>query len=253
VAPELGAKILSLKNLETGREWMWRPAGSFRLFRNRLGDSFEHSTLVGADERLPTITPCKWEGRELPDHGEVWSIPWTVDRHVWDKGHIKTTVATPVSPFLFERTVRLDENEVRLEYALKNISRRPEPFLWAFHPLLELVEGDWFALPEDTRSVPGPQLGLDGFRPLWSCLRQVVRRITERGHRQLAYWRKSRSQNGCAAKPCARYLDHPRRVAWLRARSPRTDQRRFRLSSRGGHQGDLSSYPASRRGKSVDD
>lgn len=152
VAPELGAKILSLKNLETGREWMWRPPGSFRLFRNRLGDSFEHSTLVGADECLPTITPCKWVGRELPDHGEVWSIPWTVDRHVWDQGHIKTTVATPVSPFLFERTVRLDENEVRLDYGLKNISRRPELFLWAFHPLLEIVEGDWIALPEDIRS-----------------------------------------------------------------------------------------------------
>ena len=153
VAAGLGAKIISLKNLETGREWMWRPPGPFRLFRNKLGDPFERSTLVGADECLPTIAPCKWEGRDLPDHGEVWSVPWAVDRYAWDQGRIKTTVTTPVSPFVFERTVRLEENEVRLDYRLRNVSQKPEPFLWAFHPLLEMVEGDRIALPEDVRSV----------------------------------------------------------------------------------------------------
>ena len=74
VAPELGAKILSLKNLETGREWMWRPPGLSRLFRNEPGDPFERSTLVGADECLPTVAPCRWKGLDLPDHGEVWSV-----------------------------------------------------------------------------------------------------------------------------------------------------------------------------------
>jgi hypothetical protein len=64
VAVDLGAKIISLKNLETGREWMWRPPGSFELFRNELGDTFERSTLVGADECLPTIAPCNpWRQR----------------------------------------------------------------------------------------------------------------------------------------------------------------------------------------------
>jgi galactose mutarotase-like enzyme len=153
VVPDLGAKIIGLKNLETGREWMWRPPGPFRLFRNKLGDPFERSTLVGADECLPTIAPCKWEGRDLPDHGEVWSILWEIDRYAWDQGYIKTTVATPVSPFMFERTVRLEEHEVRLDYRLRNVSQKPEPFLWAFHPLLNIVEGDRIALPENVRSV----------------------------------------------------------------------------------------------------
>jgi galactose mutarotase-like enzyme len=153
VVPELGAKIIGLKNRKTGREWMWRPPGPLRLFPNKLGDPFERSTLVGADECLPTIAPCKWEGRDLPDHGEVWSIPWEIDRYAWDQGHIKTTVATPVSPFMFERTVRLEEHEVRLDYRLRNVSQKPEPFLWAFHPLLNIVEGDRIALPEEVRSV----------------------------------------------------------------------------------------------------
>jgi hypothetical protein len=153
VAPELGAKVISLKNLETGREWMWRPPGPFGLFRNEVGDPFERSTLVGADECLPTVAPCKWGGRDLPDHGEVWSIPWEIDRDAWDRGRITTTVATPVSPFVFERTVCLEEYEIRLDYRLRNVSQKPEPFLWAFHPLLEIVEGDLIALPGDVRSV----------------------------------------------------------------------------------------------------
>ncbi|MCA1709188.1 MAG: hypothetical protein LC808_40270 [Actinobacteria bacterium] len=153
VAVDLGANIISLKNLETGREWMWRPPGSFELFRNELGDPFERSTLVGADECLPTIAPCIWKGRNLPDHGEAWSVPWTVDRHAWGQGRIKTTVATPVSPFVFERTLRLEENEVRLDYGLRNVSSEREPFLWAFHPLFEIVEGDRIELPADVCSV----------------------------------------------------------------------------------------------------
>jgi len=44
VVPELGAKIISLKNLRTGREWMWHPSGGLKLFRNRLGDDFSRLT-----------------------------------------------------------------------------------------------------------------------------------------------------------------------------------------------------------------
>ena len=153
VVPELGAKISSLRDLETGREWMWRPPGPFRLFRNEPEDPFERSTLVGADECLPTIAPCEWRGRDLPDHGEVWSIPWTVDGAAWDQGRIKTTVAAPVSPFVFERTVRLRENEIQLDYRIRSTSREREAFLWALHPLLEIVEGDRIELPGDVSFV----------------------------------------------------------------------------------------------------
>ena len=40
VVPELGAKIISLKDLRTGREWMWHPPGGLKLFRNLPGDDF---------------------------------------------------------------------------------------------------------------------------------------------------------------------------------------------------------------------
>src|SRR5882672_4545281 len=112
VVPELGAKIISLKDLHTGREWMWHPRGGMKLFRNRPGDDFSQSPLVGADECLPTIMPCSWQGRDLPDHGEVWNAPWKVDSAAWENGILKTSVRLKISPFEFERTIELVENEI---------------------------------------------------------------------------------------------------------------------------------------------
>src|SRR5258706_2720611 len=84
VVPELGAKIISLKNLRSGREWLWHPPGGVKLFKNLPRDDFSTSPLVGVDECFPTIDPCSWQGRELPDHGEIWSVPWQVDGGAWE-------------------------------------------------------------------------------------------------------------------------------------------------------------------------
>jgi galactose mutarotase-like enzyme len=151
--PELGAKIISLRNLKTGREWLWQPPGGLRLFRNRWGDDFSQSPLVGMDECLPTIAPCLWRGRKLPDHGEVWRAPWRVDDDAWRNGALNTSITLAISPFDFERTIELRDNEVWLSYRLSNRGAVEERFLWAMHPLLALHPGDRLVLPASTRAL----------------------------------------------------------------------------------------------------
>ncbi|MGA2869556.1 MAG: hypothetical protein ABSF34_10400 [Verrucomicrobiota bacterium] len=153
MVPELGAKIISVKNLRTGREWMWHPPGGPKLFANRPGDDFSRSPLVGADECLPTVAPCVWQGRAVPDHGEVWSEPWKVDSAAWAGGMLKTSVRLKISPFEFERTVGLHEDEIHLGYRLNNLGAQAEAFLWAFHPLLSSQAGDQLELPASTRAL----------------------------------------------------------------------------------------------------
>ncbi|MFO1499645.1 MAG: hypothetical protein U1G07_14840 [Verrucomicrobiota bacterium] len=158
LVPELGAKVISLRNLRTGREWMWHPAGARRLFSNAVGDDFALSPLLGMDECLPTIAPCSFRGRNLPDHGEVWSVPWELDEADWTHGCLTTRVCLPVSPFAFERRIRLRNNEVQFDYRLSNTGKRAEPFLWAMHPLLRLEASDHLILPADIRKgLPGPE------------------------------------------------------------------------------------------------
>jgi galactose mutarotase-like enzyme len=152
VVPELGAKIASLRDLRTGREWLWHPLSQAKLFRNQPADDFSKSPLVGIDECLPTIAPCVWRGRKLPDHGEAWSVSWRVDEEAWQDGVLKTCISLNISPFDFERTIELEEDKILLSYRLHNRSSAPEYFLWALHPLLRVQPGDRLILPASTRA-----------------------------------------------------------------------------------------------------
>ena len=153
VVPELGAKIISLKNLRTGREWMWHPAGGLKLFRNGLADDFSTSPLAGLDECLPTIGACAWQERKLADHGEVWSKAWCVDPAAWESDVLKTSIRLDISPFDFQRTISLRKDMVQFSYRLNNHSAAEEDFLWAMHPLLRLRAGDRLLLPPSTREL----------------------------------------------------------------------------------------------------
>jgi hypothetical protein len=161
VVPELGARIISVKNLRTDREWMWHPSDRLKLFCNHAGDDFSKSPLAGLDECLPTIAPCAWQGRKLPDHGEVWSASWTVDEQAWDLGVLRTSVELKISPFDFERTIELLGDEIRLAYRLSSRSNREEQFIWAMHPLLRLCPGDKLVLPASTRALLNDAAWLD--------------------------------------------------------------------------------------------
>jgi galactose mutarotase-like enzyme len=153
VVPELGGRIVSLKDLRTRREWLWHPVDGLKLFHNQSGDRFENSPLAGIDECFPTIAPCSWRGRNLPDHGEIWSTPGEFDFSAWEEDLIKTTVRLKVSPFEFSRTVELRSNEIRLNYFLQNLATSEELYLWALHPLLRLQNGDELELPASTRAL----------------------------------------------------------------------------------------------------
>jgi len=141
VVPELGAKVISLRDLVTGCEWMWHPPAGMKLFGNRPGDDFSASTMTGWDECIPTISPCRWKGRDLPDHGEAWSVPWEIDLGAFGHGALKTSLFLPVSPLYFERSIHLCGNEIHLEYLLENHGCGSEEFLWAMHPLLPADDG----------------------------------------------------------------------------------------------------------------
>jgi galactose mutarotase-like enzyme len=167
VVPDLGAKIISLRNLATGREWMWSPSAEPKLFRNQPNDAFEASTLIGADECLPTIAPCRFHGRDLADHGEAWSAPWTVEETALP-ARIETSIRLTTPSIELRRSISIQENEISFDYRLTSLSSEPERFLWAFHPLMPIEDGACIELPGSITSVKlGAVKGIAG--PAGSC------------------------------------------------------------------------------------
>ena len=77
--PELGGKIYSIR--WQGRELLAsNPRKPFR--RAQYAAPYAEYDASGFDECFPTIGPCQypiypWAGTEMPDHGELWSLPWT--------------------------------------------------------------------------------------------------------------------------------------------------------------------------------
>ena len=107
---------------------------------------------------FPTIDRCyyesyPWQGTLIPDHGEVWSLPWatTVEG---DRLHF--AVHGVRFPYRLEKWAQFtDPGILRLDYRLANLSSFDFECMWAAHPLFNLEEGAELVLPDGVKSVVG--------------------------------------------------------------------------------------------------
>lgn len=153
VVPELGAKITSILNRKTKREFLSRTNIEYR--RREYGDAFENYERDGADECFPTVGGCPypnhpWQGADVPDHGELWCLPWEYEI---TKDKLRTWVRGVRLPYLFERTISFEtlarhaKQYIRLTYSVTNDSPHDMPFLYAFHPLFKAETKSRIMLP----------------------------------------------------------------------------------------------------------
>ncbi|BBI35466.1 hypothetical protein [Cohnella abietis] len=153
--PSLGGKAISLINKQTGREWLDRPSG--RPFQRPTNGSFWGDwDRCGWDEMIPTIDPCTvtlHDGSVLyaPDHGEVWSLPWSIYRE--DYQTTVLSVEGPIWPYSLEKRISLNGSTIQFSYRLLNKSKLALPFIWAPHPILKAREGMQIILPDSVDNV----------------------------------------------------------------------------------------------------
>ena len=181
--PALGGKISELWFGD--RQWLWKnPQLPYRA--PVAGASYVLTADSGGyDECFPTVGACTLPslvrgagGRELPDHGELWSQHPALTLTTDDAGHRAHLVWTgECLPYRFERTVvATPAGEVRCEYAATNLGELRVPFLWSAHPLLPLTKATRVELPEGARVRVWAQHGVDlggaGAEHRWPLLRR---------------------------------------------------------------------------------
>ncbi|EAR49735.1 hypothetical protein OG2516_15979 [Oceanicola granulosus HTCC2516] len=136
VDPAFGARVTSLRDLRTGREWLVQgPA---------VGDVSDAASYRGAeargwDECFPTVAPCTHPVRgRLRDHGDLWGRPWSARGEGW--------LGYDGDGYSFDRRLTLSGDRVLADYAVTNTAEVPLDWMWSQHCLLDARPGDRLAL-----------------------------------------------------------------------------------------------------------
>lgn len=161
--PEIGSKIASIVYKPLNYETLWQNPGK-KYKKTNYGDSFPAGEFSGFDEMFPSISRCFYEnppfaGVEIPDHGEVWSIPW---QYSIKNGCIVLEVKGVRLPYKLRKAVSLEDNRIHIEYQAINLSKFDWDFIWAAHPLFNASNGMEFIVPSGmdkiVNAVPGKRL-----------------------------------------------------------------------------------------------
>ncbi len=163
ILPRWGAKLASLVHKASGTELLWQNPGEAYRQTGYAGD-YGDAEFSGADEMFPTITRCHyesapWSGVELPDHGEVWSLPWESEVSA---ASLCLKVHGVRLPYILEKEVSLEGCRLMSRYRATNPTDFPLDFVWTSHPLFNTAPGMEFIVPSGMdrvlNSVPGPVL-----------------------------------------------------------------------------------------------
>ncbi|MDQ1445567.1 MAG: hypothetical protein QOI20_2031, partial [Acidimicrobiaceae bacterium] len=140
VCPERGGKITSLFDVKARREWLV-PAPIQPLRALTYGSLWSAYEMCGWDDAFPTLGDCAHPGPgraadvRLPDHGEVWALPWADETDRADAA-VMTSVRGAALRYRLRRKLSVDGPTLRLDYTLDNEGPDPIPFQWAAHPLI---------------------------------------------------------------------------------------------------------------------
>lgn len=153
--PGTGAKLASLVYKPLNYELLvQRPWADYHVAPYAVNYVTE-GECSGLDDMFPTIDPCfypdyPWSGTPLPDHGEVWCLPWTCEQEGSEAAPVLHFSTFGVRlPYRLEKWVSLAEAaRLHIAYRLTNLAPFDMDFLWAAHPMFIAEEGAELRLPD---------------------------------------------------------------------------------------------------------
>ncbi|WP_424244825.1 galactose mutarotase-like enzyme [Elusimicrobium posterum] len=170
--PSYGCKMASLVSKKTGREFLFQSKLQ-QLTVPHYGASFSAYDSSGFDEVFPSIDLCpypsgNYAGTIIPDHGEVWAMPWTVEQA--DKTSITASVRSPKLPYVLKRALKLEDNQISIKYTVTNTNKtEPFKFIWALHALLACTPSTKILTPENLKQIMTVEHGTQNLGP-WGTL-----------------------------------------------------------------------------------
>ncbi len=150
--PAHGGKLVSLKNLENGFEYLFQnPRNSFG--KAQRGSSFDAGEACGFDDAFPNIGPEKIElfGKffDYPDHGEIWSAEFSKEIEG------ETLTENWISPmgYQYQKCFSLAGNVLTGKWKIRNIGSAVFPCFWTMHFLAAYQETMRIHFPPETTEI----------------------------------------------------------------------------------------------------
>ncbi|TXT50187.1 MAG: hypothetical protein FD137_442 [Spirochaetes bacterium] len=153
VLPRRGAKAASIYVKKPARELLWQyPGDTYPPLVP--GSAFKPEDSTGFDDMFPTVNAepypfAPWAGQPLPDHGEVWFMPW--EETPSEAGSLSFAVQGRNFPYRLQKTFSLSGASLRIQYHVENLGETPFPCLWAAHPLFATRQRMRISLPAANR------------------------------------------------------------------------------------------------------
>lgn len=148
ILPLFGGKIASVRSMRTGEEFLLPPLHQYSHVSANA--PFSESDCGGFDDCLPSVATCPLtpDSPAIPDHGELWRVPWKVESQ---NGTVILNVDASSRPLRLTKRVSLDDSSVIIDYSLENLSSAPVRWLWSAHPLLQVEADDRIILPDEIK------------------------------------------------------------------------------------------------------
>lgn len=139
VLPGLGGKVFSIIDKRADAELLWRNA-RVSLHPAAFGSGYDDQFLGGWDEIYPNDMPEELASEPMPDHGELWAVPWTASvgsagAEVW----LELSITGTITGTDVVKRVSLGAGpELNIEYRITNSGKIDQPFLWKSHVAVAL-------------------------------------------------------------------------------------------------------------------
>jgi hypothetical protein len=150
VLPGWGSKLASIIYKPLDRELLCQNWCEIYPKENR-GEDDANVKMSESDEVFPAVglfsnNISPWSDNEVPENGEVWSVPWEYEI---ENDLVNLWVYGVRFPYKLEKMISLDKDCVYLKYKATNLSSFKFDFIWAAHPLFNTLQGLEFIVPSD--------------------------------------------------------------------------------------------------------
>ena len=135
IIPSLGGRVWELLDRVRERQWIWHRE-SVPPTAAPPGAAYDDVWAGGWEELFPNDAPAEFEGRVLPDHGELWTASWSVSETSAGSEAVVRLVADTAgraTSCVKEFRLPADSNTISVSYRIENCEAEAFHFLFKQH------------------------------------------------------------------------------------------------------------------------